>query len=67
MKSLIIKIVLAIIIVLLAYLVYESVQEPLRFNEKKEIIGKRGYSKSERYSYLTIGIQKGSSYLCCQF
>lgn len=38
MKSLIIKIVLAIIIVLLAYLVYESVQEPLRFNEKKDKI-----------------------------
>jgi len=40
MRSLIIKIVLAIIIFLLAYLVYESVQEPLRFNEKKEIIQK---------------------------
>ena len=38
MKSLIIKIVLAIIILVLAYLVYESIQEPLRFNAKKDVI-----------------------------
>ncbi len=38
MKSLIIKIVLAIVIIVLVYLVYESVQEPLRFNAKKDRI-----------------------------
>ena len=38
MKSLIIKIVLAIIIIVLAYLVYESIQKPLRFNDKKDAI-----------------------------
>jgi hypothetical protein len=38
MKSLIIKIVLAIVIVVLVYLVYESIQKPLRFNAKKDAI-----------------------------
>jgi hypothetical protein len=38
MKSLILKIVLALVIIVLVYLVYESVQEPLRFNAKKDAI-----------------------------
>ncbi|MEA3477364.1 MAG: hypothetical protein U9R60_04235 [Bacteroidota bacterium] len=37
MKSLIFKISLGILIIVLAYFVYESIMQPLRFNKKKEI------------------------------